>query len=615
MAELQRSSSTPHVAPRAAARRPMALVMDADASGRSVLDVALSRDGFEVWSAGSPTEALRLLTGRVPEVIILGGLGRDEGFTFAATLRGEDRLSSVPVLLLAPQGERDLESLAEVMGVDVVLRKPVFARDVTALARLELARSGEGPLTFEAAELPPEQLLRALLSAGSSGRLLLAADRAELRFTAGRLVEARFGPLRDSLEAVVRALALTRGRYTVHLEPVRSDELVCRLRDVVERVVPRIARWQRALAKSLPLDTRLTIDFSRLAETRGLPDGVAQVLQLFDGFRTVETVLLDSPLNESVTLQAATRLFLMGVLAHAPGETRELVVLRPMPRLFEPTASEPAALMSQLFEGNDAERGGADAASSDWHELELARPRDDWKSVPVPEGLAEGLSPDVLRHLDAFQTPMQRDAREDDAPVPVAIVPPEDDAPIDALLPKPRRWPWVALAGGALLLAVVLLWPTPPAEPLQVAASPVEAPAPELPQQPEVAPVEVEPEAAAVSPVDVSEDLALATRLYERGQFKKAIAALEQVTAADPSSVLAWLQLGLARYDAGDARGARTAAEEVVRLEPGNARVQLLLATLRFDAQDTAGGRAALEKYLTLDPTGPHADEARALLR
>lgn len=416
MAHLQTRSSQTFTPPVAAAR-PLVLVVDPDESSRSVLDVALGREGFEVWSAGTASEANLLLTGRAPDLIVLeSALGGDDGYTFVATLRGDERLAEVPVLLLAAPGEENEAALAEVVGVDEIIRKPAFARDVTALARLELLRRAGGPLTFDAEVLPPERMLRALLSTPRSGHLTLAGGRAVLQFRAGKVITARFGALAPSVELVVRALALTRGAYTVALEPVTAElELNCRLQEVVNVVVPRLARWQRALLKSLPLETRLAIDFARLKGQPQLPDEVSAVLRLFDGFRTVERVLIDSPLPEGVTLETATRLFLMGVLTHAQGGDEALFTLRPMPKLFEPPASEARELMEKLFAG-EAEIRAADASDEepgDWYAPVSARDEllgdapGEWTSAPVPEALAVGLSPAVQQQLEAFATPMQ----------------------------------------------------------------------------------------------------------------------------------------------------------------------------------------------------------------
>lgn len=410
-------------APQVRSRRPLVLVIDPDDSTRSVLEVAMARDGFEVWSAASGHDGLLLLRGRAPDAIVLeSDLGGEEGFSFVAQLRGDERLAKVPVLLLAKPEDENVEALADVVGVDDFIQKPAYARDVAALVRVELARAEGGPLRFDSKLLPPAQLLRALLTCPRSGRMLLLGGRAEIRFRTGKVLDARYDGRGGNLDVLVRALALTTGTYELVLEAVDGfAEIQCTLRELVDLVGPRLQKWDRVLQRSLPLDARLTVDFARLASgLKALPDEVNRIVQLFDGFRTVEQVLLDSSFNETLTLEVATRLYLMGVLAPAKDGDDDVVVLRPMPRLFEPRAAEAEELMQQLFAGTAEIRALDEEVAQvdqDWFspsiakaELEVADPDGGWTTAPVPAALAEGLSPELARQLDAFQTPMRIEA-------------------------------------------------------------------------------------------------------------------------------------------------------------------------------------------------------------
>jgi Flp pilus assembly protein TadD len=152
-----------------------------------------------------------------------------------------------------------------------------------------------------------------------------------------------------------------------------------------------------------------------------------------------------------------------------------------------------------------------------------------------------------------------------------------------------------------------------PAAPVVVAPAAVVASPPNLPDGEEPEFLDVAAEEAP--PIDVSENLAEASKHYEAGRYQKAISVLEQVVTDDPKSLTAWNLLGLARYDALDVAGAKAATAKVLELDPKNARIQILIASMHFDAGEKEQGRAALEKYLELDPNGPHADEAKALLK
>lgn len=402
-----------------ASSRPLILVIDPDQSSRSVLEVALARDGFDVWSSATSDGALELLLqGRSPDVVVLeSDLGGEDGVSVVAQLRGNTKTAKVPVLLLARADDESVDALAEVVGVDDVIHKPAFARDISALVRLELAvRSGAEEMTLNAATLPAAHLLRALLSCPKSGRLELADGRAEVRFRNGRVIDVDFDG-RTDLDALVRALALTAGTYRLTFEAITGrPELTCTVRELVQQVLPRLARWAKVQARSLPLDARLAVDFSRLAVSlKAMPDEVNRVVQLFDGFRTMQGVLLDSPFSETLTLEVATRLYLMGVIVPATGETQELIVPKAMPKLFEPRAAEVEELMKELFAGNEELRAEVSTMSTglgDWFEeprgtgLDVADPAGGWTTAPAPEALAKDLAPELLKQLDAFNIPV-----------------------------------------------------------------------------------------------------------------------------------------------------------------------------------------------------------------
>lgn len=429
-------SSSPSLEPRHTAlrssiaeRRPLVMVIDPDASARSVLEVALTRDGFDVWSADNSEQGLELMAvERVPDVVVLeSDLGGEDGFSLVSQLRGTARTAGVKVLLLARANERDVAELAEVVGVDGFIQKPAFARDVSALVRLELARRDGLAMTFQSGHLPPAALLRAVLSTPRSGELIVADGRGQVRFAQGHVTDVRFEGKRD-LEALTRALAFTRGSYSVRLCDVpAADEFVCGLRDLVQRVMPRLARWAKVVERSLPLDARLGVDFGRLsAWLDAMPDEVNRIVQLFDGHRSVEDVVADSPFDETLTLEVATRLYLMGVIAPVPKSRDEVLVLRQAPRLFEPRATEVEELMQQLFAGKVEIRGAegdAGVSEDDWFRapegtgLELVDPAGGWKAT-APAELTQELAPELQAQLDAFDIPIHFEAPE---PAPAQV--------------------------------------------------------------------------------------------------------------------------------------------------------------------------------------------------
>lgn len=402
--------------------RPLVLVVDPDRSARAVLEVALSRDGFDVWSVESAEQGLGVLRrGRTPDVIVLeSDLGGGDGFSFCAELRGNPRTARVPVVLLARPEDQNVANLADVVGVDEYVQKPAFARDVAALVRFELVRhrsAGARSLRFSTRTLPPAHLLRALLTSARSGTLTLAQGAASVAFRDGAIVQARFGD-RWGIEGLVRSLALTTHDYTCSLDPVSvSTDFHCSLRDFVAQVLPRLSRWSLLTMRSLPLDAVLAVDFARLAQALpSMPDDINRIVQLFDGKRPVQQVLIDSPFDETLTLEVGTRLYLMGVIGPVAALKGAATAPLQAPKLFEPRSEEAEQLMRQLFEGVVEIRADqvepVQFADSDWamvgtpSDLELEDPAGGWTAAALPDAhLTEGLEDDVARKLNAFNVP------------------------------------------------------------------------------------------------------------------------------------------------------------------------------------------------------------------
>lgn len=659
-------------------RSPRVLIVEADDSARSVLDVALRRDHFEVQVARSGAEAHRQLAlGReLPDVVVLATrLGDEDGYSFCAELRGDRRTSAIPVVMIAGAKEDSPQALAEVVGVSQCLARPLFARDVAIHVRLSIApRDESGAVILYTAEVSPAQALRAVLSSSQSGRLELLGGRGVVSFADGRVLDAAVDGISGG-DAMVRALVLSAGQYTLKLgAPVGSPALQFSLRDLVTSIFPRIARWERLLLRSVPLEALLQVDFGQLAAALpDLPDAVNGVVRLFDARRDVRRVLLDSPLHETITLEVITRLYLMGVLvpaAHALTDEGEPAL--PV-KLFEPRDNEAEERMQALF-GDGVPELQLSAAEP------TQTPEPDWTQAPE----WDGVPPEAARTLQAFMTrtvieppepakdkgelfdfargelsldqPSLSEALAQIAPTP----PPEaqaeaprpwnETAEIEAKFFDQREDPeltpvlapsvsqaalgiepvtrneragsasqvranqamtWVMVA--ALLLAGVALaiW--------QYAAG--SAPAPVAPVQVELAPpvLELPPlepvvEIVPQNPATV-EALAEATALYEAGQWAEAVARLEQIVADDPTSSQAWLMLGLARYDSGDTNGAFEAASTTLAIDPLAARAHLLIATVYLAQGKRDEGRAEVEKYLQADPEGKYSEEARALLR
>ena len=92
------------------------LVEDDDALAQ-MYRVKLERDGYTVEVAGDGEEALRLLSGGVPDLIFLDvRLPRMDGLTFLERLRENPRTQNVPVVIVSNYSEDELVSRGLQLG-------------------------------------------------------------------------------------------------------------------------------------------------------------------------------------------------------------------------------------------------------------------------------------------------------------------------------------------------------------------------------------------------------------------------------------------------------------------------------------------------------------------
>ncbi|RKH23507.1 response regulator [Corallococcus sp. CA041A] len=301
---------------------------------------ALERLGVEAGGT-LPDAAPMASKAELPRLVIIDAdLPDGDGFSLCGVLRADPKCAHLPVLLVARYAEEFHRDLAAGVGADEYLVEPVEARDVAMLARLKAGRRGEEDVyDAHTSTLPLGALLRALLSGVRSGRVVLSEDSGALFFRHGLAVDAAFHGERGIL-AFRRLLCFGSGAYTVTFGPeLQRGSFSMDRQFLCEQVEPALERFEQLRVKGLPLAARLTVDFARLAqELPSLPEDVEQVVRLFDGRRTVRAMLLECRFPEALAYEAATRLFMLGVLVPAilVEERERARESAGPPRLFEP---------------------------------------------------------------------------------------------------------------------------------------------------------------------------------------------------------------------------------------------------------------------------------------
>jgi CheY-like chemotaxis protein/Flp pilus assembly protein TadD len=589
---------------------PRVLIFDRNVSSRTVLEHALNQAGFEVQSA-SDTEAFEFLAERErPDAFVLDSdVNLEEGRGLVQNIRAKSNSHLIPVVMLTGLKTANFENL----HVDDVIQTPTFGSDVAVVLQTELkSRLGDGVVTFDCAQLRPEMLLRALLSAGKSGRINLADGLGTILFSNGKLTSARLGKLAH-LEAAIRSLAITETQYNLVFEAPTSKAFDCDAQRFASDVLPRVTNFQKI--HRIPLEDCDVVDFRQLASVMtSLPVEVHAVIKLLDGHRSNAEVIIDSPHDERTTSEILRRLRSMHVT-----KTSETASVLSIPKFLEADGLDSQALSAHTSRQ-------LEEMHTQTHAVEPVAPR---------MSVMDLISPIEAKQFDAAEA---------------SFFESNDAAMAAAPQARGRSWKvWALVAVGGLGAVLAIDWVarTPsstvvekaqtvseekaPISPMQettaVAAAPIvpEATRLETPvAMPVETPVAAEVQQAAavvaktnvVTPeIDVAALVSQGKSLYERERYKKAIAVLEKAVEIDASNIQAHTLLALTRYDLGDSKGARLAADRVLQLDPSNARIQILVATLYFDANQVTKGRAALEKYLKLEPRGAFAAEAKSLLK
>lgn len=131
------------------------LVIEDDQAIRSLLVDVLVDDGYEVRSASDGEEALALLEGWQPHLIILDQLmPRMDGTAFRAEQRTRPHLAAIPTLLLS--AIRDLPEQARDLNVAATLPKPFNLDELLVLAEQLINPANAAPATDTGANQPSQ---------------------------------------------------------------------------------------------------------------------------------------------------------------------------------------------------------------------------------------------------------------------------------------------------------------------------------------------------------------------------------------------------------------------------------------------------------------------------
>jgi DNA-binding response OmpR family regulator len=121
------------------------LVVDDDADVRLGLQVRLSANNYHVMFAADGVTSIAEARKHMPDLIILDlGLPAGDGFSVLERLRVNEKLSSIPVIVLSGRDRVGNWDRAVKAGAKTFLQKPVANEKLLAIMRLILAENEQG---------------------------------------------------------------------------------------------------------------------------------------------------------------------------------------------------------------------------------------------------------------------------------------------------------------------------------------------------------------------------------------------------------------------------------------------------------------------------------------
>jgi len=209
------------------------LVVEDEPSIAEIVSLYLDRAGYEVTTAADGAEALRVLEGQQPELIVLDlMLPKVDGLEITRSVRAR---SEVPIIMLTARSSETDRIAGLEMGADDYVVKPFSPQELVSRVRAVLRRSrsssgatsngqlpaGEEPLVFDGLDIDPNS--RTVSIDGESRAL--TAKEFELLLLLARHPRRVF--TRDEL------LSLVWG-FTDYIDPNTITVHVRRLREKIE---------------------------------------------------------------------------------------------------------------------------------------------------------------------------------------------------------------------------------------------------------------------------------------------------------------------------------------------------------------------------------------------
>jgi DNA-binding response OmpR family regulator len=368
------------------------LLVDADPRSIRVLEVSLKNGGYSVTTAGDGQDALAKIELSAPDLILTDTrLPRLDGYELVRRVKAHPEYAAIPVVFLTSQRSIEDKIRGLELGVEDYLTKPIFVRELLARVNLLLARRTHDRLATQTPGTRRTRLSGSLRDMGvvdllqtfelsrKSGMLKIQSQRREGRiyFRDGKVVDAELGRLRGE-EAVYRALIWSEGSFEVEFRQISNEDVIpTTTQGLLMEGMRRVDEWGRLLEQLPQLDSVYEVDRPALSKRlSSVPEDLNEILRLFDGQRTLNDVIDESPYEDLSTLFTITKLYFEGLL----------VLISEAPAQGEPVVPSVEYDLGEFLSGSDGLGGEPEVPASE--KTPQRQPQQSWRpNVPLIEPL------------------------------------------------------------------------------------------------------------------------------------------------------------------------------------------------------------------------------------
>ncbi len=340
------------------------LLVERDAKTRRLLKVSLEQAGYAVTTVRDGADALAQLELSKPALVLAAtNLPKLDGYGLVRRMKDHAEWAQIPVIFLI-SGESIEDKIRGLeLGVEEYLQKPVFVKELLSRVQVLLARRVRLHLSESAAQtrvagsltdLTPIDLLESLAGGEQTGVLRISGERSgEVFFERGEITDARHLQLRGE-EALFRMLGWAAGTFEVIPGEVTDERTIEEgTRAVIDAGMRHAAEYNRLVAALPPIDTVMLVDPDELAtHSAEIPEALHGFLELFDGERTIEHIIDESPFDDLSTLETIAKLDSEGMLnvVDQDDAPEAAVAAAREPVAEEPVAEEPAEALPAVDE-------------------------------------------------------------------------------------------------------------------------------------------------------------------------------------------------------------------------------------------------------------------------